>query len=188
MGRVVTKSFPSIKRTNKFLFKKIWSIKNFAEILHSQPYHIMATKSDKEKKATGKIISDSNKTSAKKESSKPAKREEDDDDDLDDESEETSPKQKSGKASVSSKKNKEEDDDDDDDVADDKQDDWEKGDEGEEWDPDFAEFDVPKSKGKKAATPAKKGAVEEEDDFKVDDEFKDMFNDSDDFSEEDDDY
>ena len=45
------------------------------------------------------------------------------------------------------------------------------------WDPDFDEFDIPKSKAKKST--GKKG-VEEEDDFKVDDEFKDMdlFNES----------
>ncbi len=43
-------------------------------------------------------------------------------------------------------------------------------------------------KGKKQLHLAKKGAVDDEDDFKVDDEFKDMFNDSDDFGEEDDDY
>ena len=48
--------------------------------------------------------------------------------------------------------------------------------EDEEWDPDFEEFDLPKSKGKKAVGGAKKGA-EEEEDFKVDDEFKDLFND-----------
>jgi DNA-directed RNA polymerase subunit delta len=50
--------------------------------------------------------------------------------------------------------------------------------EEEEWDPDFEEFDVPKSKGKKATggVAGKKGA-EEEEDFKVDDEFKDMFDD-----------
>jgi hypothetical protein len=44
-------------------------------------------------------------------------------------------------------------------------------------------------KGKKAVTPGKKGAAADEDDeFKVDDEFKDMFNDSDDFGDEEDDY
>jgi len=87
------------------------------------------------------------------------------DDDLGDE--EATPK-KSGKSS------KEEDDDDDDDVEDDN---WNKDEtEDEEWDPDFEEFDLPKSKGKKVVGGAKKGA-EEEEDFKVDDEFKDLFND-----------
>ena len=125
----------------------------------------MTSKSDKEKKVSGKIISDTNKT-AKKESPKPAKKDEDDDDELEDDIEETSPKQKAGKAS--SKKG-------------------EKVEAEEEWDPDFAEFDVPKSKGKKAVTPVKKGGGDE-DDFKVDDEFKDMFNDGDELNDEEDDY
>ena len=87
------------------------------------------------------------------------------DDDLGDEE---APPKKSGKSS------KEDDEDDDDDVEDDN---WNKDEaEDEEWDPDFEEFDLPKSKGKKAVGGAKKGA-EEEEDFKVDDEFKDLFND-----------
>ena len=143
----------------------------------------MASKSDKVKKVSEKIISDTNKT-AKKESSKPAKKDEDDENELEDDIEETSPKQKAGKAS--SKKGKEEDDDEEDE-ADDKEDDWEKVEAEEEWDPDFAEFDVPKSKGKKAVTPVKKGGADE-DDFKVDDEFKDMFNDGDELNDEEDDY
>jgi len=68
-------------------------------------------------------------------------------------------------------------------------DEWEKPEEeDDEWDPDFDEFDIPKSKGKKAAGPKKKG--DDEDDFKVDEDFKefDMFNDKDDFDEEDDDF
>ena len=93
------------------------------------------------------------------------KKKSDDDDDLGDEE---APPKKSGKSS------KEEDDDGDDDVEDDN---WNKDEaEDEEWDPDFEEFDLPKSKGKKAVGGAKKGA-EEEEDFKVDDEFKDLFND-----------
>jgi DNA-directed RNA polymerase subunit delta len=93
------------------------------------------------------------------------KKKSEEDDDLGDEE---APPKKSGKSS------KEEDDDDDDDVEDDN---WNKDEaEDEEWDPDFEEFDLPKSKGKKAVGGAKKGA-EEEEDFKVDDEFKDLFND-----------
>ncbi len=93
------------------------------------------------------------------------KKKSEDDDDLGDEE---APPKKSGKSS------KEEDDDEDDDVEDDN---WNKDEaEDEEWDPDFEEFDLPKSKGKKAVGGAKKGA-EEEEDFKVDDEFKDLFND-----------
>ena len=58
-------------------------------------------------------------------------------------------------------------------------DDWEKVEEEEEWDPDFEEFDCPNQKEKKPTGVAGKKGAEEEDDFKVDDEFKDMFNDSD---------
>lgn len=49
-------------------------------------------------------------------------------------------------------------------------DEWEKVDEDETWDPDFDEFDVPKSKT--AKTGGKKAT--EEDDFSSDDEFKDQ--------------
>ena len=41
------------------------------------------------------------------------------------------------------------DDDDDDDDVDEEVDDWDKVEEEENWDPDFEEFDVPKSKAKK---------------------------------------
>ena len=56
-------------------------------------------------------------------------------------------------------------------------DDWEKPEEDDDWDPDFDEFDIPKSKGKKAPGAGKK--KEEEDDFKLDEDFKefDLFND-----------
>ncbi len=59
---------------------------------------------------------------------------------------------------------------------------WE---EEEEWDPDFEEFDLPKSKAKKST--GKKSAASDDDEFKVDDEFKemDLFNDNG-FDEEDD--
>ena len=87
-----------------------------------------------------------------------------DDDDLDDE--EVAPKK-------SSKKSKTDEEDDDDDVDDDN---WDKEEDEEEWDPDFEEFDLPKSKKGKG------GKGGDEDDFKIeeDDEFKDMdlFNDS----------
>ena len=82
------------------------------------------------------------------------------------------------------------DDDDDDEDVDEKDDDWEKPEEGDDdWDPDFDEFDIPKSKGKKAAVPGKKKA-EEEDDFKIDEDFKefDLFNDKDEFDDEEDDF
>ena len=66
-------------------------------------------------------------------------------------------------------------------------DEWEKPEEEENWDPDFEEFDVPKSKGKKSTTAGGKKAGDD-DDFKLeDDEFKDLFNDKgyDDDEEED---
>lgn len=95
---------------------------------------------------------------AKKSSTKPKKVEEDDD--MDDE--EVNPKK-------SSKKEK-------DDEDDEKDDDWDAKEEGaEEWDPDFEEFDLPKSRK------GKSGKGEEEEDFKVEGEedFKDLdlFND-----------
>ena len=48
---------------------------------------------------------------------------------------------------------------------------WDKVEEEENWDPDFEEFDIPKSKAKKSG--GKKGA-DDDDDFKLDEEFKDM--------------
>lgn len=62
-------------------------------------------------------------------------------------------------------------------------DDWDKPEEDENWDPDFEEFDLPKSKGKKVSTGSgtgKKGkGGDDDDDLSVDDEFKDLdlFND-----------
>ena len=73
-------------------------------------------------------------------------------------------------------------------IAEDVDDDWEKPEEEDEWDPDFDEFDLPKSKGKKATGGKKK--EEEEEDFKVDEDFKefDLFNDkSGGFDDDDDD-
>mgnify|MGYP003536308171 FL=1 len=67
-------------------------------------------------------------------------------------------------------------------------DDWDKPEEEDNWDPDFEEFDLPKSKGKKSpGVGVKKG--KEEDELGVDEEFKDMdmFNDSG-FDDEDDDF
>ena len=57
------------------------------------------------------------------------------------------------------------------------EDEWEKSGDDDNWDPDFEEFDLPKSKAKKSAT---KKPVEE-DDLKVDDDFKEfgLFNDID---------
>ena len=71
-------------------------------------------------------------------------------------------------------------------------DEWDKVEEDEEWDPDFDEFDIPRSKAKKggAAVPGKKTAKgSDEDDLGLDDEFKnlDLFNDNG-FEEEEDDF
>jgi hypothetical protein len=93
-------------------------------------------------------------------------------------------------AAKSAKKKEEDEEDDDPDTDDDAdKDDWEKGEgeeEEEEWDPDFDEFDLPKS-GKKAG----KAGSDEEDDTKVDEdlsEFDDLFGDSGDDFDDDDDY
>lgn len=145
----------------------------------------MAPKPDKEKKITGKVTPA--KDSVKKDSSKPKKQMEDEEEDDELDTDETNgiPSKKGGKA-ASLKKGKE-DDDDDSDVPD-EVDEWDKVEEEEEWDPDFEEFDIPKSKGKKSTGVAGKKGVEEEDDFKVDDEFKDLFDGGDGFDEEEDDY
>jgi DNA-directed RNA polymerase subunit delta len=96
---------------------------------------------------------------------------EEDDEDLDDE--DVAPKKSSKKAS-------DDDDDEDDDVDGAEEDD-------DEWDPDFEEFDLPKSSKSKGGA-----KVEEEEDFKVEDteDFKDLdlFNDSESFDDEDDDF
>jgi hypothetical protein len=95
-----------------------------------------------------------------------------DDKDLDDE--DIAPKKSSKKASD------DDDDDEDDDVDGAEEDD-------DEWDPDFEEFDLPKSRKGKGGSKA-----EEEEDFKVEDteDFKDLdlFNDSESFDDEDDDF
>jgi hypothetical protein len=70
------------------------------------------------------------------------------------------------------------------------EDEWEKGEASDDWDPDFDEFDIPKSSPKKAT--GKKTAKDEEDDFKIEDDFKDLgFDDLDGgagFDDEDDDF
>ena len=70
---------------------------------------------------------------------------------------------------------------DDSDDDDDEVDDWEKPEEEDSWDPDFEEFDLPKSKAKKSSgTAGKKSGKGDDDDLGMDDDFKDMdlFNDS----------
>ena len=147
----------------------------------------MATKSDK---GNGKSVPKPTGETPGKTNPKARKAaEEDDDEDVDDELEiEKTSLKKSPKAS--GKKGKEEEDDDDEE-AEEIVDEWEKPEEEEEWDPDFEEFDLPKSKTKKVAGPSgkKAGKGEEEDEVAFDEEFKDLdlFNDSA-LDEEDDDY
>ena len=94
----------------------------------------------------------------------------DDIDDLDEVEEEDVKPVKKGKATSKKSKSEAEDEDDTEEV----EDEWEKGDADDDYDPDFEEFDIPKSKVKSG--PAKKG---KEDDFELDDDFKslDLFND-----------
>jgi DNA-directed RNA polymerase subunit delta len=71
---------------------------------------------------------------------------------------------------------------DDDAEADDVDDDWEKGEEGDDdWDPDFDEFDIPEKQRRcqKAAGTFSKKKGDDDDDFKIDEDFKefDLFND-----------
>ena len=138
----------------------------------------MTSKSDKGKKSTRNTNSASGKETAKKASMKEETEPEvnDEDDEVNDEEVDDLPVTKKGKTVTSAKKTKAVDDDEEEEEVEEKPDDWEKPEEEEEWDPDFEEFDVPKSKGKKAVGGTKK-ASEEEDEFKIDDEFKDMFND-----------
>ncbi|MFN2441002.1 MAG: hypothetical protein ABR503_17505, partial [Chitinophagaceae bacterium] len=63
---------------------------------------------------------------------------------------------------------------DDDDDVEEKPDDWEKPEE-DDWDPDFEEFDLPKSKKAKSG----KAGIEEDPKIEEDDEFKDLFNEND---------
>ena len=141
----------------------------------------MASKFDKEKSTGGKSASKSLKDTPKKTSSKSKKQMEDgenDEEDEDDKIEDVdTPKVNAKNATKSSKKSSSDDDDEDEGDDVDEVDEWEKPEEEDTWDPDFEEFDLPKSKAKKTTGGAKKG--KEEDDLGVDDEFKDMdlFND-----------
>src|SRR5687767_8302449 len=145
----------------------------------------MTMKSGKGKKP-GDNHTPSSGNEEKKASPKSKKQEELDDDDdelVDGEEVEVKASKKGGKTAGAKKAS----DDDDEEDGVDEPDDWEKPEEEEEWDPDFDEFDIPASKGKKSGVVGKKGK-EEEDDFKVDDEFKEMglYNDSYEDDEEDD--
>jgi hypothetical protein len=150
----------------------------------------MAPKSDKEGKGSKKSAPQPKETPEKP--SPKAKKPDDDDDDDDDVEDDDAPKASKKPASkAASKVKKDDDDDDEEDLAEDEVDEWEKVEEEEEWDPDFDEFDIPKSKTKKSTggNTSKKATKGEEDDLGLDDEFKDMdlFNDSG-FEEEEDDF
>jgi DNA-directed RNA polymerase subunit delta len=141
-------------------------------------------KAEKPKKTADKKSASAEKPVSRKSPSKtPSKK----DPEEDTEDDEASPAAKStaGRTASAAKSKKPESDDDD---GDDEEpvDDWEKPEEEDNWDPDFAEFDVPKSKNTRK-TPGKKG---DDDDFAIDDEFKDMglFDDSPGYDDEDDDY
>ncbi len=127
----------------------------------------MAAKPGKEK--TSKKDASPKLSEVKKSSAKPKKTLEEDD--LDVEEDET--KLKAGKRSLSAKSKSDDADEAQDDFNDiEDEDNRKKGDEDEDWDPDFDEFDLPKSSKKIA--PVKK-SKDNEDDYKIDDEFKDLF-------------
>ena len=77
---------------------------------------------------------------------------------------------KAEKASKSAAKKKDVDDDDLDEEEE-VNDDWEKTEEDTSWDPDFEEFDLPKKASKK---PGKFKAGDEDDDFNLNDDLKDI--------------
>jgi hypothetical protein len=122
----------------------------------------MKSKIDKEKTAQVNKSSGDKNVSSKKASSKDEIEGEDDDIDMD---------EKPLKKGSASKKGKPNDDEDD---AEDVEDNWEKADE-DDFDPDFEEFDIPKSKIKTGSTKGKG----DDDDLGLDDDFKtlDLFDD-----------
>jgi DNA-directed RNA polymerase subunit delta len=153
----------------------------------------MAPKSDKEGKGSKKSAPQIPKDTPEKPSPKSKKADDDDDDDLDDDDDTPKASSKKPASKAASKSKKDDDAEEDDDGAEDfdEVDEWEKVEEEEEWDPDFDEFDIPKSKTKKATggNTSKKPKAGEEDDLGLDEDFKDLdlFNDSG-FEEEEDDF
>ncbi len=124
----------------------------------------MAAKSDKEKSFKKDVPQKS--AGIKKSSAKSKKIADEDVFDLEDN--EATPKAGKRSASVKSKS------DDDDNIDDIEEDETPvKAEEDEDWDPDFNEFDLPKSS--KKILPTKKGSRDSDEDFKIDDEFKDLF-------------
>ncbi len=150
----------------------------------------MTAKPGKDKKDTTRKSLPTDSAAESSASAKNKKSSEDEDDeDLGDDVKDADKKSSLKKPSASTKKKKENEDDDEGD-AEEIEDTWDKGEEEDiNWDPDFDEFDIPKSKGtKKAGTTDKKGG--EEDDFKVDEDFKEfeLFNDTVFDDDEDDDF
>lgn len=152
----------------KIIFKKFGDLKTSLKFTPTNPEN-MTSKSEKGKKSLGKTKTESHEPEKKSAAKSKKQFEEGDGEDFEEDEVET-PAAKKGKAASVSKKGVS-DEDDDDGGAEDEVDDWDKVEEEENWDPDFEEFDIPKSKAKK--TSGKKGE-EEEEDFKLDDEFKDM--------------
>ncbi|MDB5193184.1 MAG: hypothetical protein JWQ96_2747 [Segetibacter sp.] len=129
----------------------------------------MAAKSDKDLKSSVKKKA---QPPAAKPSSATSKKKSEDEDVEDEEMTILSTAKKSPKASAKSAVNHE---DDEVEVLG-EFDDAEKVEEDEDWDPDFDEFDLPKGGSVKKAVGKKASKDEDEDDdFKIDDEFKDMF-------------
>ena len=139
----------------------------------------MATKPDKENSSSKKNVLKKG-AGIKKATAKTKKQVEDEDIEFEDD-------KKGTKASKKSEGLISRNDDDEEDIEE-EGDNLKQGEEDEDWDPDFNEFDLPKSSKK---TPSvKKGVKDDDDDYKVDDEFKDLFgsNSSSKKYKEDDDY
>jgi DNA-directed RNA polymerase subunit delta len=150
----------------------------------------MASKSGKDKKNTDRKTPAADKQ-IEKTSSKPKTQLEEDEDDLDEDDDVAVKPSSSAKTIASPKKSSEDDDDDDDDdAAENEVDDWDKPEEEDTWDPDFEEFDIPKSRGKKSSNGTAKKGGSDEDDLGLDEDFKefDLFNDSELDEEEEDDF
>lgn len=121
------------------------------------------------------------KETPKKAVSKPKKQMEDDELEEDEDDDDTgSVKSTSNKSPKPAAKKGKDNDEDEEETDVEEVDDWEKPEEEDSWDPDFEEFDLPKSKAKKSSTAGKKAGKGEEDDLSIDEDFKDMdlFNDS----------
>jgi DNA-directed RNA polymerase subunit delta len=191
MVRAGISSSKAAENTGKIIQKKKFgglktSLKIYITILLG-----MAPKSDKEGKGSKKSAPQAPKETPEQPSSKSKKQLDDDDDEVDDDDDAPKASAKSSpKGASKAKKADEEEEEDDDDVE--EVDEWEKVEEEEEWDPDFDEFDIPKSKTKKSTggnTSKKTTKAGDEEDLGLDEEFKDLdlFNESG-FDEEEDDF